>query len=137
MAFNKVALNGRISNDLNVGVTKAGGTAITFNIAVDNPVAKGAEKTTSFFTCNAFNSTADFIKNNFQKGKAILVSGRLNQRSYVAADGSKRSVVEIIVSDADFPIGDVAPAKEESVAASSNVAPEELQAGIPEETLPF
>lgn len=49
----------------------------------------------------AWGRTGEVIAQYMQKGRPILVSGRLDQRSW-EQDGQKRSKVEVVVEDFNF-----------------------------------
>ena len=71
-----------------------------FNIAIDN---LGKEKSTSFIPCVCLNAQrTEAVAKFAKKGLLVGVEGRLNQRSYQKADGSKASVLEVIVDSIQF-----------------------------------
>lgn len=54
------------------------------------------EEVTSYFDVIAWGTLAENVSTSLTKGSAIIVTGRLEQRSYDDKDGNKRSVVEIV-----------------------------------------
>lgn len=103
MSMNKIFLQGRIVNDIELRHTPSGVSTCTFRIAVDRDFkAKSGEKETDFITLVAWRNTADFINSYFEKGRMILVEGRLQVRSYTDKEGNKRSATEVIVDNAYF-----------------------------------
>ncbi len=57
----------------------------------------------SFIDCSAWGKAGEIIAQYAKKGSGILVSGRLDQRSWEDKDsGQKRSRVEIVVEDFNF-----------------------------------
>jgi single-strand DNA-binding protein len=52
--------------------------------------------------CSAWGKVGETIAQYCKRGSGILVSGRLEQRSYETKEGEKRSRVEIVVDDFNF-----------------------------------
>ena len=74
---NTVVLTGRLTKDPELRQTPAGVFTVTIRIACDRYAGKGREKKTDFFSVEAWRSTAEFIANNFRKGKLIEITGSL------------------------------------------------------------
>ncbi len=102
--FNKVILMGNLTRDPETRQTPNGQSVTNFSLAV-NRTWKGQDGQTqeqvSFIDCVAWGKTGEIIAQYMQKGRPILVSGRLDQRSW-DQDGQKRSKVEVIVEDFNF-----------------------------------
>lgn len=102
--FNKVILMGNLTRDPEVRTTPNGQSVANFSLAV-NRSWKGADgnqqESVSYIDCVAWARTGEVIAQYMQKGRPILVSGRLEQRSW-EQDGQKRSKVEVIVEDFNF-----------------------------------
>lgn len=102
--FNKVILMGNLTRDPETRQTPNGQSVTNFALAV-NRTWKGQDGSTqeqvSFIDCVAWGRTGEVIAQYMQKGRPILVSGRLDQRSW-DQDGQKRSKVEVIVEDFNF-----------------------------------
>lgn len=75
---------------------------MNFTVAVDNPMSRNGEKSTSFIPCTCWNKTAEAVSKYCAKGSLVGVDGRLNQRSYDDRNGQKRSVVEVIAGNVEF-----------------------------------
>ena len=97
MGLNHVDIQGRLVRDPEKRKTNSGKTVTSFTVAVDQ---FGGE--TDFFDCVSWDKQGDFVANNFSKGKAIIVSGRLKTRKWEDKDGNKRKNVEIITEDVYF-----------------------------------
>lgn len=83
--------------------TTGGHSVLSFSVARTRTfTTKTGEKETDFFDCVAWRKTAEFIANNFNKGKQIIVEGELQTRSYEDSQGNKRRVTELIVNQAHF-----------------------------------
>ena len=102
--FNKVILMGNLTRDPEVRSTPNGQSVANFSLAV-NRTWRGADgsnqESVSYIDCVAWGKTGEVIAQYLQKGRALLVSGRLDQRSW-EQDGQKRSKVEVIVEDFNF-----------------------------------
>ena len=102
--FNKVILMGNLTRDPETRQTPSGQSVTNFSLAV-NRTWKGQDgsnqEAVSYIDCVAWGRTGEVIAQYMQKGRPILVSGRLDQRSW-EQDGNKRSKVEVIVEDFNF-----------------------------------
>lgn len=97
LAYNRVILSGRMVNDPELVQTESGKIIARFSIAVNEYKAK-----TKFFSCVAFDRTAQFIEKNFHKGEAIFIEGRIDQYTYDDKNGVKRTAYTIIANEAKF-----------------------------------
>lgn len=102
--FNKVILMGNLTRDPEVRTTPSGQSVTNFSLAV-NRTWRGQDgaqqESVSYIDCVAWGKTGEIIAQYMQKGRALLVSGRLDQRSW-EQDGQKRSKVEVVVEDFNF-----------------------------------
>ena len=103
--FNKLILMGNLTRDVEVRTTASGQSVANFSLAV-NRSWRGQDgqqqDQTSFINCVAWGKVGDIIAQYVHKGSPLLVSGRLDQRSYQDKDGNKRSAVEVVVEDFNF-----------------------------------
>ena len=104
--MNNVVLMGRLAADPELKATNNGKEVTNFRIAVNKPYQKGKDREADFFDVVAWGKTAAFVCQYFQKGKPIVITGRLQTRQYEASDGSNRKVVEVVAESVDFVIGD-------------------------------
>ena len=90
MAFNKVILMGNLTADPEVRTTPSGQSVTSFSLAV-NRTFRGSDgnrrEETSFINCTAWGNTGETIAKYVGKGRQLLVSGRLQQRSWEVNDG--------------------------------------------------
>ena len=102
-AFNKVILIGNLCSDPELKTTANGISVTSFNIAVARrKTAKEQEPQTDFINCVAWRGTAEFISKYFTKGKAILLVGSIQTRSWTDKDGQKRYATEVVADEAQF-----------------------------------
>ena len=104
--FNKVILMGNLTRDPETRTTPSGQTVTNFSLAV-NRTWKGVDgqqqEAVSYINCVAWGKPGEIIAQYLQKGRALLVSGRLDQRSWDDKEsGQKRSTVEVVVEDFNF-----------------------------------
>ena len=97
--LNHSVIMGRFVRDPELRRTNSGKAVTSFTIACDK---SGRDSGASFIECVAWEKTAEFISNYFTKGSAVIVEGRLESRQYEAKDGQKRTVLEVVVSQAHF-----------------------------------
>lgn len=98
--LNRIVLIGRLTRDPELKYTPSGVAVTTFSIAV-NRMRKNAqgEKETDFINIVAWQKTAEFAANYLTKGRLISVDGRLQIRSWVAQDGTKRTTAEVVAEN--------------------------------------
>lgn len=104
--FNKVVLMGNLTRDPETRTTPSGQSVTQFGLAV-NRTWRGADgqqqEAVSFIDCVAWGKGGEIIAQYMQKGRGLLVSGRLDQRSWEDKEtGGKRSKVEVVVEDFNF-----------------------------------
>lgn len=103
--FNKVILMGNLTRDPETRTTGSGQSVTNFSLAV-NRTWRGQDGQTqeqvSYINCVAWAKTGEVIAQYVKKGSPLLVSGRLDQRSYEDKDGNKRQAVEVVVEDFTF-----------------------------------
>ena len=100
MAFNRIILVGNLVADPELKTTSSGVNVTKFRIAVGRRFAKDGE--TDFFDVVAWRNTAEFVCRYFSKGKPILVSGALQNRTWTDTEGNKRFATEIIADEVSF-----------------------------------
>ena len=103
MPDNSVTLVGNITRDPELRFTNTGQAVATFGLAVNrrwqNRQSGDWEEATSFFNITCWREMAENVSSSLHKGARVLVSGRLEQRSYETQDGEKRSVVEVVADE--------------------------------------
>jgi single-strand DNA-binding protein len=96
---------GNLTRDVEVRTTPSGQSVANFSLAVSRSW-KGQDgqpqEQTSFINCVAWGKTGEIIAQYIKQGSPLLVSGRLDQRSYEDKDGNKRQAVEVNVEDFNF-----------------------------------
>lgn len=97
--LNSLNIQGNLTNDPDVRTSDGGVTYARFSIAYNSPPRKGEDKgAVSYFDCVAFGRTAEIIGEHCQKGKQVIVQGKLEQQRWTDEEsGQKRSTIQIIV----------------------------------------
>lgn len=98
--MNNVVLSGRLAADPEVKYTQTGKAVAAFNLAVNE--GYGDKQKTQFIPIVAWEKIAETIGNNLNKGRRVLIEGRLQVRTYDTNDGQKRRVTEVIVKSIEF-----------------------------------
>jgi single-strand DNA-binding protein len=104
-SFNKVILLGNLTRDPEVRYTPSGTAVASFAIAVNRKYKQGEETKdeVSYIDIVVFGKTAENCGQYLNKGDAILVEGRLQQRRWDDKDsGQKRSKVEVVAQLVNF-----------------------------------
>lgn len=104
MSINKVILEGRISKMGELKTSQAGVESIKFTVAVDR-YSKDKESSADFIQCTAFRQTAKFVSSYFQKGKPIVVEGKITTGSY-EKEGKTVYTTEVTADTVNFVVGD-------------------------------
>ena len=106
MAFNKVILMGNLTADPELRTTTTGQNVASFTIAVSrtwNNAQGERQEETSFINCTAWGKTGETIAKYVSKGRQLLVSGRLQQRTWQDKDtGKNRSALDVVVEEFSF-----------------------------------
>ena len=102
--LNHIVIMGRLTRDPELRRTGTGIAVASFSVAVDRDFGgrDGGEKETDFIDCVAWRSTGEFVSKYFTKGSMIVVSGRLQIRSWTDKDGNKRRTAEVVADNVYF-----------------------------------
>lgn len=100
--LNHIVIMGRLTRDPELRQTGSGVSVANFSVAVDRDFSKGEEKETDFIDCVAWRHTGEFVSKYFTRGSLIVVSGRLQVRSYTDKDGNNWRAAEIVADNCYF-----------------------------------
>ena len=102
--LNHITIMGRLTRDPELRRTGSGVAVASFTVAVDRDFGgrDGGEKETDFIDCVAWRQTGEFVSKYFTKGRMIVVSGRLQIRSWTDKDGNKRRTAEVVADNVYF-----------------------------------
>ena len=97
--LNSVTLMGRLTRDPEIRYTQSNKPVCSFTLAVDRDKDK---EQTDFIDCVAWNKTAEFVNQYFNKGKMACVRGRLQIRYWEDKNENKRESAEVICDSVYF-----------------------------------
>src|SRR5262245_63749437 len=100
---NSVTIVGNVTRDPEIRYTQGGQANATFGVAVNrrwqNRQTNEWEEQTSFLNVVCWREMAENVAESIGKGTRVVVTGRLEQRSWETEQGEKRSVVEIVADE--------------------------------------
>lgn len=103
MADSTVTIVGNVTRDPELRFTNTGRAMCGLGVAVNrrwqNRQTQEWEEDTSFFNVICWAEFAENVAATVTKGMRVIVTGRLEQRSYETEAGEKRSVVEIVADE--------------------------------------
>jgi single-strand DNA-binding protein len=100
---NTVTIVGNCTRDPEVRFTASGQARVVLGVAVNrrwqNRQTQEWEEDTSYFDVVCWQQLAENVSASLQKGSRVIVTGRLDQRSWETESGEKRSKVEIVADE--------------------------------------
>jgi len=100
---NTVVLVGNVTRDPELRFTPSGQATASFGLAVNrrwqNRQTQEWEEATSFFDVVCWREMAENVSETLTRGARVIVTGRLEQRSWETPEGDKRSRVEVIADE--------------------------------------
>ena len=98
-----VTVAGNLTRDPEIRYTREGQATTSLSVAVNrrwqNQQTKEWEESVSFLDVVCWRDLAENVALSLTKGSRVLVSGRLEQRSWETDGGERRSKVEIVADD--------------------------------------
>ena len=98
---NSVTLVGNLTQDPELRFTASGQGVASFGLAVNRRYQLNGEwqEKVSFFNVVAWGDLGENAAASLNKGNRIIVTGRLEQRSYDTKEGEKRSITEVVADE--------------------------------------
>ncbi len=100
---NNVTIVGNLTRDPELRFTPSGQATTTFGVAVNrrwqNRQTQEWDEATSYFDVVCWAQMAENAAQSLTRGSRVVVSGRLDQRSWESAEGEKRSKIEITADE--------------------------------------
>ena len=98
---NNVSLVGNLTRDPELRYTTGGRGVASFGLAVNRRWQQNGEwqEDVSFFNIVAWGDLGENAAASLNKGNRVVVTGRLEQRSYETKEGEKRNVTEVIADE--------------------------------------
>lgn len=101
--LNTVALQGRLTRDVELRRTQSGTAVASFSLAVEQDYAgSDGKRGVDFINCVAWKGTAEFVEKYFHKGDMMIATGRISVRGYEDKDGKKRTATEVVMNGVNF-----------------------------------
>ena len=103
MADNTITVVGNLTRDPELRFTQSGRARALLGIAVNrrwmNRQTNEWEEQVSFFNVVCWAELAENVSESLAKGNRVIVTGRLEQRSWETQEGEQRNVVEIVADE--------------------------------------
>jgi single-strand DNA-binding protein len=125
--FARVTLIGNLTRDPELRQTPNGTSVCQFGVAVGRRYKDASGQwvdKASFFDVVVWGPQGENSAQYLNKGRQVAIDGRLEQRSYEAQDGSKRSRVEIIAENVVFIGGPGGETREPVYRGGNQAAPD-------------
>ena len=103
MTITSTTIVGNLTRDPEIRYTRDGQASTSLSVAVNrrwqDRTTKEWEESTSFFDVVCWRDLAENVALTLTKGARVVVTGRLEQRSWESDEGEKRSKVEIVADE--------------------------------------
>ncbi|HJV08105.1 MAG TPA: single-stranded DNA-binding protein [Acidimicrobiales bacterium] len=103
MNGNSVTLVGNVTRDPELRFTASGQATATFGLAVNrvwnDRQTNERKEAVSFFDIVCWREMAENASESLTKGARVVVTGRLEQRSWETPEGDKRSKIEVVADE--------------------------------------
>ena len=103
MSATTTTIVGNLTRDPEIRYTREGQATCTLGVAANrrwqNRETNEWEESTSFFDVVAWRDLAENVALSLTKGMRVIVTGRLEQRSWETEDGDRRFKVEIVADE--------------------------------------
>lgn len=101
--LNNISIMGRMVKDPELRKTTSGKSICSFVIANERSKSSiSGEKEVDFLEVVAWNQSAEFVEKFFKKGSPIVITGRVQTRTYEDSDGAKRKVWNIVANSVEY-----------------------------------
>jgi single-strand DNA-binding protein len=133
MSGTSITLVGNATKDPDLRFTNSGVPVVSFGVAVSKRVRDDAgnwvDGATSFFDVSAWKKLAENVAESITKGSRVVVTGRIEQRTYKGNDGSDRTVFEVTADEVAISLFfDPAESKKVTRAAAKEMHPSSARA---------
>jgi single-strand DNA-binding protein len=100
----EVTVAGTLTADPELRYTATGLPVANFTVAAndrryDAQAGTWVDGDTTFLRCQVWRQLAEHVTESLTKGTRVLLTGQLRQRSYTTAEGDKRTVFELAVTE--------------------------------------
>lgn len=96
MSLPRIEAVGNLTAPPELRFTPSGKAVMTLTVAASDGKKDDPKTKTTFLRCDAWESLAENIaESNLSAGTRVVITGRLEQRSFDAKDGTKKTVMEV------------------------------------------
>jgi single-strand DNA-binding protein len=99
---NTITIAGNLTRDPDLRFTPNGRATASFGVAVNNdwtdPSTGERRESTEFFDVVVWGKPAENAAQSLSKGQEVVVSGRLQQRSWETNEGDRRTRIEVVAT---------------------------------------
>ena len=136
--FNTISVEGRLTKDPELRRTNGGLAICNISIACDRSIKKEG-KPALFIGATFFGNQADNVAKYFRKGRAIIVTGRLENDLIDDRErpGEKKTLYYIAASSFDFPVGGESKKQEQEAQDVPSQPVTETNIDVVDDDLPF
>ncbi len=103
MADNNITVVGNVTREPELKFLNSGQAALRLSLAVSrrwqNRQSQEWEEKTSFFDIQCYGPMAENAANSLDKGSRVVVTGRMEQRSWDTPEGEKRYAWELVADE--------------------------------------
>ena len=135
MYINKAIIYGNLTRDPELKSLPSGTVVVNFSVATNRTWKdKSGQKQedVEYHNVVAFGRTAETVNQYMKKGSGIYVEGRIQTRSWDAADGAKKYRTEVVADRVQF-----GPRRDSAMSVTANVAKEDKQEVPPVDTIDY
>ena len=142
MAFsiNLAIITGNVTRDPELKYTPSGSAVCTFGVATNHSIKKGDqwEDKPTFHNIVVWGKIAEYLTNTLKKGMKVTITGRIENRTYDAKDGTKKNISEI-VADTVIPFADhkSAPSDTQEKSVAPQSTPDVVEDIVIPDEMPF
>ncbi|MBU1112992.1 MAG: single-stranded DNA-binding protein [Candidatus Omnitrophica bacterium] len=129
LSFNKVFMVGNLTKDPELRYTPQGTAVTTLRIASNSSFKDKTgqqQKSTCFVNVVVWGQMAEVCNQYLQKGRQVLVEGRLQSRNWQNAEGKNRSTLEVVAARVQFMSSGQPREQQSSSEVDLGEAPEEV-----------
>lgn len=95
--LNNVSLVGRLTKDVDLRYTPSNVAVATFTLAVNRTFKnENGDREADFINCVMWRQQAEYLANYTKKGSLIVITGRIQTRSYDNQQGQRVYVTEVV-----------------------------------------
>ncbi|NNH75864.1 single-stranded DNA-binding protein [Nocardia uniformis] len=99
-----ITIIGNLTSDPELRETTGGHAVVNFTVAAtprvfDRQTSTWVDGAALFMRCQMWRDAAENVHESLTKGARVIVTGKLQQRSYDDREGNKRTVVELVADE--------------------------------------